>query len=333
MLILNGGSIGLYACDIAGALGASRRLFVDRDPERRAIAESYGAETAESIDAIHHGFDIAVEATGRVDALATACRSLVPEGICESAGNHFRPGELPLFEMYLNSINLRVARDNVRANIPPALDLAQSGRVDPRKVVSHVLDWETLPDELPEAAHEAGVRPGSRPAGRRPKRFDIRNRGGEVKLSPPRPGARGMKLFNALTGLQTSLYRLSGGRVAGKWKGRNPILLLEHVGAKSGQRRITPIVFTEHDGDLILVASRGGTEHNPGWFYNLRANPKTTAQLGRRKISVTARVASDDEHERLWPMLVAANPDYGAYELLTERKFPVVLLTPADPST
>ena len=136
VLIMSSGSIGLYACDIAGALGASRRLFVDPDPERRAIAESYGAETAESIDAIHHGFDIAVEATGRVDALACACRSLVPEGICESAGNHFRPGELPLFEMYLNSINLRISRDSVRANIPAALDLAQSGKVHPRTVVS-----------------------------------------------------------------------------------------------------------------------------------------------------------------------------------------------------
>lgn len=150
VLIMSGGSIGLYVCDIAGALGASHRLFVDRDPDRRAIAESYGAETAERIDPIHQGFDIAVEAAGRVDALATACRSLVPEGMCESAGNHFKPGELPLFEMYLNSVNLRVARDNVRANIPPALHLAQSGRVDPLKVVSDVLDWETLPDALPQ---------------------------------------------------------------------------------------------------------------------------------------------------------------------------------------
>ena len=141
-----------------------------------------------------------------------------------------------------------------------------------------------------------------------------------------------MKLFNALTGSQKFFYRLSGGRLGGKWKGRNPILLLEHVGAKSGQRRTTPIVYTEHEGDLILVASRGGTEHNPGWFHNLRANPNTTAQLGRRKISVTARVANDNERARLWPMLVAANPDYGAYEGQTERKFPVVLLTPADSS-
>jgi threonine dehydrogenase-like Zn-dependent dehydrogenase len=150
VLILGGGSIGLYACDIAGALGASDRLYVDRDPRRRALAERYGARTAERIEPIHQGFDIAVEATGRVEELATACCSLVPEGVCESAGNHFKPGELPLFQMYLNSVNVRIARDNVRANIPAALRLAQSGRVDPIKVVSDVLDWETLPDALPE---------------------------------------------------------------------------------------------------------------------------------------------------------------------------------------
>ena len=57
--------------------------------------------------------------------------------------------ELPLFEMYLSSVNLRIARDNARANIEPALDLAQGGRVDPRAVVSEVFDWESLPEELP----------------------------------------------------------------------------------------------------------------------------------------------------------------------------------------
>lgn len=150
VLIMSGGSIGLFVCDIAGALGASRRLYVDPDPERRAIAAGYGAETVESVEAVHHGFDIAVEATGQVQALATACRSLLPEGICESAGNHFAPGELPLLEMYLSSVTLRIARDNVRSNIPAALDLAQGGRVDPGRVVSHVLDWETLPQALPE---------------------------------------------------------------------------------------------------------------------------------------------------------------------------------------
>jgi alcohol dehydrogenase len=150
VLIMSRGSIGLYACDIAGALGASRRLYVDPDAKRRAIAESYGAETAEAIEPVRHGFDIAVEATGRVGDLATACLSLVPEGICESAGNHFRPGELPLFEMYLSGVTLRIGRDSARAHIPQALQLAATGAVNPRAVVSDVLEWETLPSALPE---------------------------------------------------------------------------------------------------------------------------------------------------------------------------------------
>lgn len=150
VLVVARGSIGLYVCDIARALGASDVLYVDPDPEHRRIAESYGARTAEAIEPVRHGFDLAVEATGRVDQLALTVKSLAPEGICESAGNHFRPGELPLLDMYLTGVTLRIARDNVRAHIPDALDLARSGQVDPAQVVSHVLDWEQLPDALPE---------------------------------------------------------------------------------------------------------------------------------------------------------------------------------------
>ena len=150
VLVVARGSIGLYVCDIARALGAGDVFYVDPDPAHRKIAEAYGARTAEVLEPVRHGFDIAVEATGRVDQLAAALRSLAPEGFCESAGNHFRPGELPLLEMYLTGVSMRVARDNVRSNIPHALALAQSGRVDPAKVVSAVIPWEQLPEALPE---------------------------------------------------------------------------------------------------------------------------------------------------------------------------------------
>jgi alcohol dehydrogenase len=150
VLVVARGSIGLYVCDIARALGALDVLYVDPDPEHRRIAEGFGARTAEAIEPVRHGFDLAVEATGRVDQLALAVKSLVPEGMCESAGNHFRPGELPLLDMYLTGVTLRIARDNVRGHIPAALELAASGKVAPERVVSHVLDWEQLPDALPE---------------------------------------------------------------------------------------------------------------------------------------------------------------------------------------
>ncbi|NUP16707.1 MAG: alcohol dehydrogenase catalytic domain-containing protein [Streptomyces sp.] len=150
VLVVARGSIGLYVCDIARALGAAEVLYVDPDPAHREIARGFGADTAETLEPVRPGFDIAVEATGRVDQLALTVKSLAPEGICESAGNHFRPGELPLLDMYLTGVTLRVARDNVRGHIPDALELARSGKVDPRRVVSHVIDWEQLPDALPE---------------------------------------------------------------------------------------------------------------------------------------------------------------------------------------
>ncbi|QNP68728.1 alcohol dehydrogenase catalytic domain-containing protein [Streptomyces roseirectus] len=150
VLVVARGSIGLYVCDIARALGAGEVLYVDPHAGHRAIAREFGATTAETLEPVRHGFDIAVEATGRVDQLALAVTSLAPEGICESAGNHFRPGGLPLLDMYLTGVTLRIARDNVRGHIPDALALARSGRVDPRRVVSHVLEWERLPEALPE---------------------------------------------------------------------------------------------------------------------------------------------------------------------------------------
>ncbi|MFE2037638.1 zinc-binding dehydrogenase [Streptomyces scopuliridis] len=150
VLVVARGSIGLYVCDIARALGASDVLYVDPDPEHRALAEGFGARTAETLEPIAHGFDLAVEATGRVDQLASALKCLAPEGFCESAGNHFRPGELPLLDMYLTGVTMRIARDNVRVHIPDALELAASGTVAPERVVSRVLDWEDLPAALPE---------------------------------------------------------------------------------------------------------------------------------------------------------------------------------------
>jgi len=153
-----------------------------------------------------------------------------------------------------------------------------------------------------------------------------------MSLRAPAPGSRAMPLFNALTGTQSLVYRLSGGRLGGKWKGRSPILLLDHVGAKSGQKRTTPLVYTGDNGNFVVVASRGGSERNPGWFHNLCANPATTVQVGKRRIDVTARVASGEERERLWPVLVEANPDYGEYEHMTDREFPVVILSPANPA-
>lgn len=144
--------------------------------------------------------------------------------------------------------------------------------------------------------------------------------------APPRPGSLGIKLWNAVTGTQVRLYRLTGGKVGGRWKRRNPILLLHHTGRRSGTVRVTPLVYTPEDDAMVVVASRGGSDSHPAWFHNLKATPSTTVELGRDEVPVTARVAEGEERDRLWQLAVDANPDYAEYATHTEREIPVVVL-------
>jgi deazaflavin-dependent oxidoreductase (nitroreductase family) len=106
------------------------------------------------------------------------------------------------------------------------------------------------------------------------------------------------------------------------------MLLLDHVGAKTGTRRTTPLVYVDDGPNLVLVASKGGHPKHPGWYHNLRANPETTVQVGAERRAVRARVASAQERERLWPKAVATYSGYRGYQERTERKIPLVILEP-----
>ena len=144
----------------------------------------------------------------------------------------------------------------------------------------------------------------------------------------PRPGSVRLKLLNALIGANVNLYRLSGGRLGGKVSGA-PVLLLDHIGRKSGQRRTTPVIYMPDGDDLIVVASRGGSDANPAWWLNLKANPQTTVQVGSERRRVVAHEATPEEKQRLWPRLVDVYSDYAVYQRRTERQIPVIVLSPA----
>jgi deazaflavin-dependent oxidoreductase (nitroreductase family) len=106
------------------------------------------------------------------------------------------------------------------------------------------------------------------------------------------------------------------------------MLLLDHVGARSGQRRTNPLAYIEDGKDLVIVASKGGAPRHPAWFHNVRAHPDTTVQVGARRVAVRARVATADERSRLWPIVVAAYGGYADYQQRTEREIPLVILEP-----
>jgi deazaflavin-dependent oxidoreductase (nitroreductase family) len=144
----------------------------------------------------------------------------------------------------------------------------------------------------------------------------------------PEPGTLSFTVTKAIVGVNTWIYRQTGGRMGNKVKGA-PVLLLEHVGRKTGTPRTTPVLYLEDGGDLVIVASRGGSDAMPAWFLNLMASPTTTVQIRSDRRSVVARRATAEEKERLWPRLVAMFSDFDAYRTRTSREIPVVILSAA----
>jgi deazaflavin-dependent oxidoreductase (nitroreductase family) len=139
---------------------------------------------------------------------------------------------------------------------------------------------------------------------------------------------RSWPLLRRATAAHAALYRASGGRIGHKPPGLPPMLLLDHVGARSGIGRTSPLVYTRDGDDLVIVASKGGYPQHPAWFHNLRAHPDTTVQVGRRRVAVHARVAGDAERERLWPKVVRTYRGFADYQARAERLIPLVVLSP-----
>ncbi|HEV7787139.1 MAG TPA: nitroreductase family deazaflavin-dependent oxidoreductase [Thermoanaerobaculia bacterium] len=135
-----------------------------------------------------------------------------------------------------------------------------------------------------------------------------------------------------MAGAHTYLYRRTGGRLGVRVPGgRGRMLLLDHVGAKSGTLRTTPLLYIPDGENLLIVASKGGFPKHPAWFHNLRAHPVTYAQVGPERRRVRARVATAEERPRLWDLAVAVWPGYEDYRRRTDREIPLVVLEP-DPA-
>ena len=123
-------------------------------------------------------------------------------------------------------------------------------------------------------------------------------------------------------------FRANGGAVGGQFAGA-PLLLLHTVGARSGQRRVNPVMYQKVDGGYAVFASKAGAPVNPDWYHNLLAHPQVTAEIGTETVDLVARVAGGDERERIWAAQKAAYPGFADYERKTTRQIPVIVLEPA----
>jgi deazaflavin-dependent oxidoreductase (nitroreductase family) len=128
--------------------------------------------------------------------------------------------------------------------------------------------------------------------------------------------------------LNTWMYRRNDGEGLGGTFQNIPVALLTTTGRRSGQPRISPLYFLR-DGDRVVVAaSRGGSDRNPMWYLNLKANPKVQVQIKNEVLGRTARDANDEERARYWPQLVQMYPTYEDYQSWTDRVIPLVVCEP-----
>ena len=124
-------------------------------------------------------------------------------------------------------------------------------------------------------------------------------------------------------------FRATGGHPGGDWAG-TPMILIHHIGARSGTVRVTPLGYLPvGDGRFAVVASNGGSPAHPAWYHNLKANPVITAEVGAETLTVVAEELDDTARAELWPKLVARFPTVGKYQATTARQIPVFVLTAA----
>ncbi|WP_370968839.1 nitroreductase family deazaflavin-dependent oxidoreductase [Amycolatopsis sp. cg9] len=120
-------------------------------------------------------------------------------------------------------------------------------------------------------------------------------------------------------------FRANEGVVGGYFEGKN-VLLLTTIGAKSGEPRLSPLVYTTDGDRYVVAASMGGAPKNPAWYHNLVANPKVTLEVGTEKFEATATVIADRaERDRLYAGMVAHAEGFADYEKKTDRIIPIIV--------
>ena len=120
-------------------------------------------------------------------------------------------------------------------------------------------------------------------------------------------------------------FRANGGETFGPFKGR-ALLLLTTTGAKSGEARTTPLVYSKDGSRIVVIASMAGAPKHPAWFLNLSAHSEVTVEMGREKFTARASVAEGAERDRLYAQQAAEMPAFNEYQQKTTRRIPVVTL-------
>lgn len=127
--------------------------------------------------------------------------------------------------------------------------------------------------------------------------------------------------------LNSFVYKLTGGRLMGKFQGL-PVMLVTMTGVKTGKKRTIPLMYVPYGDGVIVVGSQGGAPKSPVWVKSIQANPDVEVQYMGEKMQLRARQLNDAEKAAVWPTCVKHYPPYEDYQARTDRNIPVFVCEP-----
>jgi deazaflavin-dependent oxidoreductase (nitroreductase family) len=131
--------------------------------------------------------------------------------------------------------------------------------------------------------------------------------------------------FNEMNKRVVAEFRKNGGKVGGIFAGTS-LVLVHHVGARSGVKRIAPLTYFTEDGRIFVFGTKAGSDDNPAWYHNLLANPRATVELGTETFEVVALPLSGAERDEYFAKQVVVAPHFAEYQRMVTRVIPVVEL-------
>jgi deazaflavin-dependent oxidoreductase (nitroreductase family) len=111
-------------------------------------------------------------------------------------------------------------------------------------------------------------------------------------------------------------------------EGYQPICLIKHVGRKTGRTLIVPLIYGMVEGEVVIVASKGGAPAHPAWYLNISAASEVEVQVATQAFRASWREPAEAERQRIWDQMVAIFPPYAQYQTITDRLIPLVAMKP-----
>ena len=102
--------------------------------------------------------------------------------------------------------------------------------------------------------------------------------------------------------------------------------LVKYTGRKSGRTFITPLCYADIGGEVVIVASKGGADHHPAWYLNIRDMDEVHFQIATEAFRASWREPEGAERQKVWDFMVECFPFYADYQASTEREIPLVML-------